>query len=106
MPLDLATTNILLGVMAAVSVLESLALVAIVVAGVVISRRVLRVLEGLEERQVAPTVARVNAILDDVKGVTSRVKDETGRIHSLIAWILQLIRGKRRVASSGPPNAM
>jgi hypothetical protein len=29
-------------------------------------------LEGLENRQVAPAMARVNSILDDVKGVTTK----------------------------------
>jgi hypothetical protein len=35
---------------------------------------------GLEQRQIAPAMVRVNAILDDVKGVTEKVKEETERV--------------------------
>ena len=40
--------------------------------------------EGLETRQVAPAMARVNAILDDVKEVSAKVKDETVRVDHAI----------------------
>ncbi len=70
---ELGTTNLLLGIMAAVSVLEAL----------VHHRRGRRRLHGLpagdgrsstrlEARQVAPAMARVNAILDDVQGRDAR----------------------------------
>jgi hypothetical protein len=39
---------------------------------------------GLETRQVAPAMARVNAILDDVKDVTSKVREETERVDQAI----------------------
>jgi hypothetical protein len=39
---------------------------------------------GLETRQVAPAMARVNAILDDVKDVTAKVKEETERVDQAI----------------------
>lgn len=52
MPADLTTTNVFLGIMAAVSVLEVLAIVAAAAAGFTIYRRMPRVVEGLEERQV------------------------------------------------------
>jgi DNA-binding FrmR family transcriptional regulator len=35
---------------------------------------------GVEQRQIEPLRARVEAILGDVKGVTERVKDETERV--------------------------
>jgi hypothetical protein len=41
-------------------------------------------LHDLESRQVAPAMARVNAILDDVKGVTTKVKEETERVDEAI----------------------
>ena len=37
-------------------------------------------IEGIETRQVAPAMARVNAILDDVKAVSAKVKEETERV--------------------------
>lgn len=81
---SLSTTNILLGIMAAVSVLEALVFIAAGVGGYLIYRRVMALVEGLEERQVAPAMARVNAILDDVKGVSAKVREETERVDQAI----------------------
>lgn len=80
----LGTTNILLGVMAAVSVLEALLLIGVGIIGVIVYRRVMDLLNGLETRQVAPAMARVNSILDDVKGVTAKVREETERVDQAI----------------------
>ena len=84
---ELATTNLLLGIMAAVSVIEGLAIIAMGVAGFMAFRKVMALadggmtlVQGIEARQVAPAMARVNAILDDVKGVTATVKEETDRV--------------------------
>jgi hypothetical protein len=84
MEANLGTTNLLLGIMAAVSVLEALLLGAVGVAGFMMYRRVMELVEGLEIRQVAPAMARVNSILDDVKEVTSKVKSETERVDMAI----------------------
>ncbi|HWF86015.1 MAG TPA: hypothetical protein VG222_14250 [Vicinamibacterales bacterium] len=81
---DFATTNLLLGIMAAVSVLEALVLIGIGVAGLLVYRRVMDLLTHMEQRQVAPAMARVNAILDDVKGVSATVKAETERVDTAI----------------------
>lgn len=80
----LGTTNLLLGVMAAVSVLEALLLIGVGIAGVTIYRRVMDLIAGLETRQVAPAMAKVNAILEDVKGVTAKVREETERVDQAI----------------------
>jgi hypothetical protein len=77
---NLGTTNVILGIMAAVSVLEALLLVGVGVAGYLVYRRVMDLIDGLEIRQVAPAMARVNAILDDVKVVSAKVKEETDRV--------------------------
>src|SRR5258708_37179526 len=76
---NLATTNLLLGIMAAVSVVEALVIIGVGVAGFVVYRRITDLIDTLEARHVAPTVARVNAILEDVKDVTAKVKQETER---------------------------
>jgi len=81
---ELGTTNLLLGIMAAVSVLEALAIIGLAVAGFMVYRRLMDLVNGLETRQIAPAMARVNAILDDVKDVTARVKDETERVDQAI----------------------
>jgi len=81
---ELGTTNLLLGIMAAVSVLEALVVIGMGIAGFMAYRRVMELVNGLETRQIAPTLARVNAILDDVKDVTAKVKEETERVDQAI----------------------
>jgi hypothetical protein len=77
---ELGTTNLLLGIMAAVSVLEALVIIGIAVAGFIAYRRVIDLINGLEIRQLTPLTGRVNAILDDVKVVTAKVKEEAERV--------------------------
>jgi len=88
---ELHTTNLLLGIMAAVSVLEALVIIGIGVAGFMVYKKVMvlvdqgmTLLHGIEARQVAPAMTRVNAILDDVKGVTATVKSEAERVDNAI----------------------
>src|SRR5712671_4286664 len=88
---ELGTTNLLLGIMAAVSVLEALVIIGMGIAGFMIYRKAtalvdqgLTLASGIEARQVAPAMMRVNAILDDVKGVTATVKQETERVDHAI----------------------
>src|SRR6185369_567517 len=54
------------------------------IAGFMVYRRVMTLVQGLEERQVAPAMVRVNAILDDVKDVTAKVREETERVDMAI----------------------
>ena len=88
---ELGTTNLLLGIMAAVSVLEALVIIGVGIAAFMAYRQVMALVskttalaEGIEARQVAPAMMRVNAILDDVKGVTAKVKQETERVDHAI----------------------
>src|SRR5476649_3101406 len=91
MSADLRTTNVLLGIMATASVLEALVFVGAGLALFLICRKMLALIErgagiidGIETRQLAPAMTRVNAILDDVKDVTTRVKDDTERVDRAI----------------------
>ena len=84
MSAELGTTNLLLGIMAAVSVLEALIVIGMGVAGFMAYRRIMELVAGLETRQLAPAMARVNAILDDVRDVTTKVKEETERVDQAI----------------------
>ncbi len=81
---ELATTNLLLGIMAAVSVLEALVIIGIGIGGFMAYKKVMEVVNGIEARQVAPAMAKVNAILEDVKAVSARVKEETERVDHAI----------------------
>lgn len=102
MAVDLATTNTLLGIVAAVTVLEALALIGLFLGGCLLYRRMRQVMTKIEERHVAPTVTRVNAILDDVKDVTSVVKDAAEGVDAGarggLAWLLGRFRAGRRAA--------
>ena len=80
----LHTTNTMLGIIAGVSVLEALLILGVGVAAYRVYSRVMTLVNDLEARQVAPAMARVNAILDDVKEVSSKVKDETVRVDTAI----------------------
>ena len=100
---DLATTTVFLGIMAAVSVLEALAVIGLLIGGVLVVRRLLGVMTAIERQHVAPAAARVNAILDDVKEVTSTVRQDAGRVDRLIDWLLEKVGTRRRV--SEPPQA-
>jgi hypothetical protein len=84
MSAELGTTNLLLGIMAVVSVFEALAIIGLGVAGFTVYRKVMELVAGLETRQVAPAMIRVNAILDDVRDVTAKVRQETERVDHAI----------------------
>lgn len=84
METQLATTNWLLGVMALAAVLEALIAVALGVVVLVAIGRVSQVARRLDAEQVTPALGKVNAILDDVKGVSGAVKDGAGRFDSIV----------------------
>jgi len=77
---NLGTTNIMLGIMAAVSVLEALVVIGAGIAAFVAYRRVMDLMNNLDERYVAPAMLRVNSILDDAKSVSATVKAEADRV--------------------------
>jgi gas vesicle protein len=88
---SLDTTNLLLGILAVVSVLEAVLLVVI---GVMVWRlyaHARRTIHEIEQRQIAPLAARANAlmtsvddVLTDVKGITSRFAQQAERLDSAI----------------------
>jgi len=88
---NLDTTNLMLGIMAAVSVFEAILLIGVGVMAYRLYTQAMRAVREIEERQIAPLVAKVNAlmirvdaILLDVKEVTSRVTDRTERVDAAI----------------------
>ena len=91
--MDLTTTNVLLGIMAAVSLLEGAAVIALLGGGYLLYRRLVRLIAGIEERRIAPVTARVNAILDDVKSVSGTAREAAdgadAGVRSAVAWLLR-----------------
>jgi hypothetical protein len=98
---DLTTTNILLGIIAGVSVLAGAVVVTLLVNGVLLCRGVLQAVHRLEEQQLTPALTRVNAILDDVHAVTSTVRAETGRMDRIAQWIAERFSHSRHAAAGG-----
>ena len=88
---NLDTTNVLLGIMAGVSVLEALVLIGIGIGGFMIYRRVMQLVEDLEARQIAPIREKADAILGDVKTVTARVSQQTERVDHAISGTIHRV---------------
>jgi hypothetical protein len=84
MATDLGTTNVLLGIIAGASVLEAAILLGVGVGAFVLYRRAMALAEDLEGRHVAPVMRRVHAVLDDIRAVTSTVREDTSRVHRTI----------------------
>ena len=81
----LGTTNIMLGIMAVVSVLEALVLIGVAIGAFMAYRRVMTLMRNLEAEQIAPLRAQVENILSDVKSVTARVSQQTERVDHAIS---------------------
>lgn len=88
---NLDTTNILLAVMAAVSVLEALLLIGLGIGGFMVYRRVMQLVNDLETRQIAPLRDKVDSILLDVKTVTARVSEQTERVDHAISGTIHRV---------------
>jgi hypothetical protein len=103
---DLGTTNMVLGVMAAAMVVQTLLVISMGVACWRIYRRAVDLLNGFEQRQLAPVMTRLNAILDDVKRVTATVRDETERVDDAIRLTMHRVdETAHRVRSNVRANA-
>jgi hypothetical protein len=88
---NLDTTNMLLAVMAAVSVLEALLLIGLGIGGFMVYRRVMQLVNDLETRQIAPLRDKVESILLDVKTVTARVSEQTERVDHAISGTIHRV---------------
>jgi len=88
---NLDTTNVLLGIMAGVSVLEALVLIGIGVGAIMMYRGVMRLVEDLETRQIAPIREKVETILGDVQTVAARVSQQTERVDHAISGTIHRV---------------
>ncbi len=91
---DLHTTNLLLGIMAAMSVVVGLAVITLAVGGFVVYKKVLelgQLVADIETRQLAPLRRKFDDILADVKMVTERVSDRTERVEHVITGTMDRV---------------
>ena len=79
---SLSTTNVMLGIIAVVSVLEAILIVGAGVAGFVIYRRVMRLVEDVEARHITSAMTRVNTILDDLRAYQRKGEGRDGASRS------------------------
>jgi hypothetical protein len=82
---DLGTTNVWLGIMAVVSLLQALVLIGVAAGAFLVYRRVMTLLTDLEARQIAPVREKVEGILGDVRAVTTRVNEQSARVNHAIS---------------------
>ena len=87
----LETTNLLIGIIAGVSVFLALVGIGVAIAGFMAYRRVMTLVNDLEARQIAPLRAKVDGILADVKSVTARVSHQTERVDHAIAGTMERV---------------
>jgi len=78
-------------IIAVVSALQGLLLIGIGVGGYVIYTRVMTLVADLEQRQIAPIREKVDAILVDVKTVTSRVAHQTERVDEAVTGTIHRV---------------
>lgn len=95
---NLDTTNLLLGIMAAVSVLEALLLIGVGIFAYRLYAQAMQTVREIEQRQVAPLVAKVTVLMEkvdgillDVKDVTARVTKQTERVDSAIHGTMEKV---------------
>lgn len=88
---DLSTINTALVILAVVSVLEALVVIGIGVGAFLAYRRVMALAADLEQRHVQPLAARVNGILDDVKGITAKAQLQAERVDQAISGTLDRV---------------
>ena len=87
----LGQTNVMLGIMAAVSVLEALVLIGVAIGAFKAYRQVMGLLRDIEVHQVAPLREKVDDILADVKSVTARVSQQTERVDHAISDTMERV---------------
>jgi hypothetical protein len=103
---DLSTTNLLLGIMAAVSLFEALVILLVGAAAFMAYSRIKELVRDIERRQIAPLMTRVDAILENVEQVTTTLRVETEQVdHALRSTVNSVDDAARHVRSSVRENA-
>ena len=89
--MDLGTTNTWLAIIAIASALQVLMFIGIGVAGFLAYRQVMQLVNDLEARQIAPLREKVDGILIDVKGITSKVHLQTERVSHAVSGTMEKV---------------
>jgi type IV secretory pathway TrbL component len=115
---DLTMTNVWLGILAVVSLIEFLIIAAAGFMAFRAYKQVMVVVQNIERDHVAPLRARVDAILDEVQVITGKVRHAQDSVSAALhtassagsiiagsvkakAWpIIGVLRGVRNIAST------
>jgi uncharacterized protein YoxC len=96
--LNLETTNWILGVVAAASVIQTLILVTVAVMGVRFYRQLSTTIDDLESRHVAPlrhqvdgVLTQADAVLGQVHAIAARVSQQTARVDHAINGTIERV---------------
>ena len=89
--MDVHSLAVPLWIIAALSILEALLLIGVAVGGYLVYSRVMTLVNDLEMRQIAPIREKVDAILVDVKTVTSRVAHQTERVDHAVTGTINRV---------------
>ena len=84
MPGSLDTTNTMLAIIAAVSVLQALVLLGVGIAGFKLYKSATETLRELDEKRVKPLAAKVDGILVQVHAITDRVQRRAEKVEAAI----------------------
>ena len=84
MPGSLDTTNTMLAIIAAVSVLQALVLIGAGIVGFKLYRTATETLREIDERRVKPLAAKVEGILAQVHTLTDRVQQRAAKVEAAI----------------------
>jgi uncharacterized protein YoxC len=105
MVVDLTTTNVLLGIMAAVSVLEGIALIAGGFMGMRMYREMREQIQAIEQRHLVPLTAKVlplvdraSPIMDEAKALTAEARAVTAQASPLIDDARALMKSVQRMS--------
>ena len=88
---DVSSLTIPLWIMAVVSVLEALLIIGLGIAGAIIYSRVTTLITDIEARQITPIREKVDAILEDVKGITARASHQAERVDHAITGTIDRV---------------
>jgi uncharacterized protein YoxC len=88
---NLETTNLLLGIMAAASVIQAVLLVSLSIMGFRMYRQLAQTITDLEARHIAPLKVQVDGILTDVQTITARLSQQTERVDNAINGTIERV---------------
>lgn len=95
---DLTTTNVLLGIMAAVSLIEGIALIAAGIIGLRLYREVRAQIDALEQRHLAPLTAKVLPLIDRAAPIVDEAKVLTAKASPILDEARVLMQSVQRMS--------